>query len=247
MNCVYHPANLAHVRCSSCGRGLCPACDHRIKGMPCCQECIVAGIEMLRRGRNSGRDAGRERMRVREKSPGIATVLALIPGLGAAYNGQNIKALVHFVTVAGLWHMADIMSRPFEAIFALAGIAFYLYTIYDARHSAERQRSGEDLREDEIRLRQSLREHAPLWGLGLIGLGVISFLHVFFDAQLYGLGPLLLIAAGIYLLRGLRRIAHPDTARSTYKTPPPSVIVSPYEGPEDQYAGLERRRFDRGR
>ena len=243
MNCVYHPANLAHVRCSSCGRGLCPACDHRIKGMPCCQECIVAGIEMLRRGRSAGRD----RTQVRQKSPGIATVLALIPGLGAAYNGQNIKALVHFVVVAGLWHMSDIMSRPFGPIFVLAGIAFYLYTIYDARQSAERQRSGEDLHADDLRLRRSLREQAPLWGLGLVGLGLISFLHIFFDAQLYGLGPLLLIAAGIYLLRGLRRIARPDQARSTYRTPPPSVIVSPYEGPEDEYAGLERRRFDRGR
>lgn len=243
MNCVYHPANLAHVRCSSCGRGLCAACDHRIKGTPHCQECIVAGIDLLRR-RNRG--AG-ERVRVREKSPLIATLLGVVPGLGAAYNGQNVKALVHFLVVAALLHLVDILPGSLGPIFALGGLAFYLFSIYDARRTAERLRAGEDLSEDEARLRRSLRDRAPVWGSVLIGLGMVSFLHIVFDAQFHGLWPLLLIAAGIYLLRGFKRISRGTTTSSAHRAPPPSVIGSPYERPDGEYAGLEVRRSEGGR
>ena len=47
MNCSYHDHNAATVSCNGCGRPLCPACDHRIKGFPYCQDCIVLGVEML--------------------------------------------------------------------------------------------------------------------------------------------------------------------------------------------------------
>lgn len=196
----------------------------------------MAGIEMLRRTSTSGRTA------VKEKSPLVATVFALIPGLGAAYNGQHIRALVHFVIVAGLWHLADIMPSPFGPIFALGGFGFYFFTIYDARQTADRLRAGEDLSEDELRLKQSLRERAPLWGCILVGFGAISFLHVFFDTQLYGLWPLLLIAAGVYLLRGFRRLSQGGIVHASYRTPPPSVINSPYERPDGNYVGIEVRR-----
>lgn len=243
MNCAYHPASLAHVRCSNCQRGLCPACDHRIKGTPYCQDCIVAGIEMLRRTSRSGGSTPR----IKEKSPNVATLFGLVPGLGAAYNGQHIKALVQFMLVAALWHLADIMPSPFGPIFALGGFAFYLFTIYDARRSAERLRAGEDLAEDEQRLRRSLRERAPLWGLVLIGFGAISFLHLFFDAQLAALWPLLLIAAGAYLLHGFRRISRGGVVNSSYRASPPSVITSPYERPDGKFANLEMRRSERRR
>ena len=41
MSCAYHLTNRAVVQCSRCGRPLCPACDHRIRGFPYCQDCIV--------------------------------------------------------------------------------------------------------------------------------------------------------------------------------------------------------------
>lgn len=246
MHCVYHPLNPAHVGCSSCGRGLCPACDHRIKGSPCCQDCIVAGIDLLRRNRQQGRPG---RAPQKSKSANAATLLALVPGLGAAYNGQNVKALLHFAVTTGLWHLADIFERPFAPLFLLGGVAFYLYTIYDARQSAERQREGEDLRTEDEQLKHRLRQRAPVWGGLLVGVGVLSFLHLFFDAQMYGLWPLLLIAAGVYLLRGFQRFSRPQTAAAAYQTPPPSVIVTPYDrgAAAGEHSGYEARRFDQGR
>ena len=196
---------------------------------------------MLRRGAPSSRHA------IREKSPNVATLFGLIPGLGAAYNGQHIKAMVQFVLVVGLWHLADIMPAPFAIMFALGGVGFFFFTLYDARQSAQRLRAGEDLSEDDLRLRQSLREHAPLWGCVLVGFGVISFLHIFFDTELYGLWPVLLIGSGVYLLRGFRRLSHGGIVQTSYRTPPPSVITSRYERPDNEFASLDMRRSERRR
>ncbi|MDM7923150.1 MAG: hypothetical protein QUS14_12695, partial [Pyrinomonadaceae bacterium] len=52
-NCAYHSQNVAVVQCNGCGKALCPACDHRIKGFPYCQDCIVQGIDLLRQQANS--------------------------------------------------------------------------------------------------------------------------------------------------------------------------------------------------
>ncbi len=48
MNCAFHGQNIAVVNCNGCGKPLCPSCDHRVKGFPFCQECIVSGVELLR-------------------------------------------------------------------------------------------------------------------------------------------------------------------------------------------------------
>ncbi|MEK7832446.1 MAG: hypothetical protein AAB401_15250, partial [Acidobacteriota bacterium] len=150
MKCTYHPTNLASARCSSCDRNLCPACDHRIKGYPYCQDCIVAGIQMLRQtASHQAQSPGGH-----GKSPYLAVLLGLVPGLGAAYNGQPVKALVHFVVTAGLWTLADVFHASLEVTCALASFAVYVYSLYDAFHAAQRQRNGADLGEEDERLRQ---------------------------------------------------------------------------------------------
>jgi TM2 domain-containing membrane protein YozV len=235
MNCAYHPINLANARCGSCMRGLCPACDHRIKGYPYCQDCIVAGIEMLRRGPRQDRQARRG-----EKSPGLAALLGFVPGLGAAYNGQNIKALVHFAVIVGLWQVADLLHAP---LFGIGGAVFYFYSIYDAHRSAQRQRQGEDLRREDDRLKQFLRENTHIWGGVLVGVGLLSVVSIFISSwYLARLWPLLLIVAGFYLLRQYRRARHEPTIH--YRTPPPSVIPMHYEGSAGSYARTESGRYD---
>ena len=53
MNCAYHGQNSAVVQCNGCGKPLCPGCDHRIKGFPYCQDCIVQGVDLLRQQNRS--------------------------------------------------------------------------------------------------------------------------------------------------------------------------------------------------
>src|ERR1051326_124415 len=38
MYCSYHAKNPAVVQCNQCARGLCPACDHRVRGFRFCQD-----------------------------------------------------------------------------------------------------------------------------------------------------------------------------------------------------------------
>ena len=154
MNCAYHSMHAASARCSSCGRAICPACDHRIKGNPHCQDCIVAGIDLLRRNAANGQRPHSNE----DKSPALALALGLIPGLGAAYNGQNIKALVHFAVTVGLMTLSDIFDWPLEIALGLGGFAFYCYSMYDAYASAQRRRNGEDLGLEDERLKSFLRE-----------------------------------------------------------------------------------------
>jgi hypothetical protein len=109
MNCAYHNQNVAVVGCNGCGKPLCPACDHRIKGFPFCQDCIVAGVELLRNHNNSAYVP----LVKAQTSPFFATVLSFVcPGLGAAYNGQTGKALIHFAVTVGLFQMALLTGVP---------------------------------------------------------------------------------------------------------------------------------------
>ena len=190
----------------------------------------------------------------KSRSPLLATLLSLVPGLGAAYNGQTSKALLHFFSVVTLWHLGDILSFPFAQVFMLGGLGFFIFTIFDARKSAQRYQRGEDLRSEDSELRASLRRHAPLWGSALLGVGAISFLHFVFGSSLTGLWPVLLVAAGFYLLRGFRDLTRSEPRGSGYQAGSESIMPrnssstsGSYESTRRDYAGFEAGRFDRRR
>ncbi len=226
MNCVFHPTNAASARCSACERPLCPACDHRIKGITCCQDCIVAGIETLRRNAGAGRHVFHQIGRQEEKSPLIALLLGIVPGVGAAYNGQNIKALTHFLAVVGFWVLADIFGMPLEIVFGLGGAGFYFYSIYDAFQSAQRVRRGEDVRVEDERLKFFLQQRMNLFGALLISVGALAMLDFWIPNLLHRVWPVLLIIAGVYLVWSYYRGGHAPQAKAVYRTPPPSAITS---------------------
>ena len=236
MNCAYHPNNNAGSRCNSCSRFLCPACDHRIKGSTYCQDCIVAGIESL--GRN-GFGSHDYKLKSDGKLPLTAALFGLIPGLGAVFNGQNVKALVNFLIIIGLWTLADILGSPLETTFALASTTYYFYTIYDAYSSAQRRRMGEDLQAEDERLKTYLREHTNVWGGILIGTGVLALMEFLLPEQIYRFWPVLLIVAGFFLLRGYRRGRINEPVTLSYRVPPPSVIPAGYNRSTSDFANSE--------
>ena len=85
----------------------------------------MLGVEGLSRGYDNTRPRGRAR---------LAALFAVLPGMGAVYNRQNIKAVVHFVSIIGLFELASL--KVAAGVFALAGLAFYLYSIIDAYRTA---------------------------------------------------------------------------------------------------------------
>lgn len=198
MNCAYHSQNVANVQCNGCGKPLCPACDHRIKGFPYCQDCIVLGVDLLRQQNHSNYVPYVKK----RTSPLVATLLSMIcPGLGAAYNGQTVKALVHFAVFVGLFQMA-IWTGTAMLVFGIIGM--WLFAALDSWRTAHAIRSGvtPDVAEDILVKRFS--GNPKLWGIVLTVLGA-TFLLQKFDLMrglVRGLVPLMLIGLGIYILRG---------------------------------------------
>src|SRR5438067_2700277 len=200
MNCSYHPANTSVVQCSRCARPLCPACDHRIRGFPYCQDCIVAGVELLQYQAARG-GAGASVQARRKPSRVVALLLSfLLPGLGAAYNGQISKAVVHFAIFAGFFQMATITDA--NAFFVLGALGMWLFAAVDAYRTAQLIRAGlaPDAESDAIARR--LYGNPVAWGVVLVILGGIFLLHTMFGFVLpiSKLLPVALVLLGAYML-----------------------------------------------
>ena len=198
MNCAYHLTNRAVVQCSRCTRPLCPACDHRIRGFPYCQDCIVAGVESLQH--QQVRAAAKSVVR-RKSSPFVALLLSFIcPGLGAAYNGQTAKALVHFTIFASFFQMATVTDGT--AFFVLGVVGTWLFAAVDAARTAQLIRAGlaPDAESDAIARR--LYGNPLAWAITMISLGFVFLLHTIFGVQLpvREFLPVVLVLLGAYML-----------------------------------------------
>lgn len=198
MNCAYHNQNSAVVNCNGCGKPLCPSCDHRIKGFPYCQDCIVSGVELLRNYNQSSYAP----IIKRQTSPFAATLLSMIcPGLGAAYNGQTTKALVYFGVFAGLFQMA--MLTGGMPLFVFGFIGMWFFAALDAYRTANLLRTGITPNAAEDFIVQRFAGNPKLWGIVLTALGAIIFINGFLNLRglLRVILPVALIAFGVYLLR----------------------------------------------
>ena len=212
MNCAYHSHNMAMANCNGCGRPLCAACDHRIKGFPFCEDCIVSGIDALRKSAGGNPSGGRPR----KIYPFVALLLSWVcPGLGAAYNGQSMKALVHFGIVAGLFQMA-VSTGMAMFIIGLLGMWWFFLPL-DAWRSARIIRAGGGTDEGTDNLLERASGNAKVSAIILIGIGVMFFVHSVFGVNLLirGALPILLILLGLYLAKDIVFTRNKDSYTSS--------------------------------
>lgn len=211
-HCAYHTHNAASVSCNGCGKSLCPACDHRIKGFPYCQDCIVAGVELLR----SNNKAIYVPIVKKQTSPFFATLLSLFcPGLGAAYNGQTSKALIHFVAFIGLFQMAIVTSG--SPVYVLGFMGMWLFAALDAWRTAQVIRIGVTPSIAEDVLVRRFAGNAKLWGIVLTLIGFSFVLQTLFNFQQLlsrFILPAVLIGIGVYLLIGFFKRSENDVVNS---------------------------------
>lgn len=222
MNCSYHTTNQAVVHCNRCARPLCPACDHRIRGFPYCQDCIVAGVELLQQ-HTARRDAPSQLRR--RTSKWVALLLSfIVPGLGAAYNGQTSKALVHFSVFACFFQMATVTDAV--AFFVLGLIGVWLFAAVDAYRTAELIRAGlaPDAESDAIARR--LYGNPLAWAVVSIALGTIFLLRTLIGVRLpvRELLPVALVALGAYMLFDFLRSRRPRDLSASDQLAPPSMF-----------------------
>ncbi len=244
INCAYHSQNSALVQCNGCGKALCPSCDHRIKGFPYCQDCIVQGIDLLRQqNRTSYAPFIKKRT-----SPFAALLLSFIcPGLGAAYNGQTVKALVYFGVFVGLFQMAILTGGSF--LFVAGFMGMWLFAALDSWRTAQIIRSGltPDIAEDIFVKR--FAGNPRLWGIVLTVLGAAFLLQSVFDLRglIRGMLPAMLIGLGIYILRGF--IFRPKTTENgwpDFDTATPARLFSASRAGEYEAQGRYSGRSERG-
>jgi hypothetical protein len=227
--CAYHPKNPAVVQCNQCVRRLCSACDHRIRGFPFCQDCIVAGVELLRQQAQTSNTSAS----YRKTSPVVATLLSFVPGLGAAYNGQTAKAIVHFAIFASFFQMA-VLTQGVH-FFVLGVLGTWLFAAVDACRTAQLIRAGLTPETEEDVITRRLYGNPFAWGLTLIVIGTLFLLHTLLGVQLpvRQLLPVALVALGAYMLfediRG--RGSNGRIVRFDSRRPPPSVVSNAVESP----------------
>jgi TM2 domain-containing membrane protein YozV len=137
MDCVNHSGIKAAAYCQNCGKGLCADCiaagvlRQTPGGKILCDACIAAR-QSFQQPFAAPVSSG--------PNPSAAAALGLIPGVGAMYNGQFFKGLIHVVIFAVLISVTDHFP-----IFGLFIAAWILYQSFEAFHTAKALRDGQPL------------------------------------------------------------------------------------------------------
>lgn len=138
-------------------------------------------------------------------SPGLAFVLGLIPGVGAIYNGQYAKGLIHVIIIGLVISvLGNGSAHGLEPLLSLLLAGFWFYMAFEAYHTAQRRQKGQAV--DEFSSLIPMRGPAarfPVAPVVLIALGVIFLLDNldlldFSRALRYW--PVALIGLGAYML-----------------------------------------------
>ena len=139
-------------------------------------------------------------------NPGAAFILGLIPGVGAIYNGQYAKGLVHVIVLGMLITITGNreLNGGFEPLFGMSIAAWFAYMAFEAYHTAKRRMLGETVDEFSSLIRLDESNTKSIAGpLFLIAAGVF-FLMANFDLirirDIMRFWPVVMIAFGAYML-----------------------------------------------
>jgi hypothetical protein len=138
-------------------------------------------------------------------SPGLAFLLGILPGVGAIYNGQYAKGLVHVVILGLLFTIISAEgANGLEPLFGMLIPVFWFYMAFEAYHTAKKRMAGEPV--DEFSSLIRVNPHAgrlPVLPVTLILLGCLFLLNNLGWlrlSQVLRFWPVLLIATGAYML-----------------------------------------------
>lgn len=154
-------------------------------------------------------------------SPGLAFLLGLIPGVGAIYNGQYVKGLVHAVITGLLLSLANATEGTSgEPFIIMTLISFWAYMAFEAFHTAKKRQAGVPVEEwSSLFAPNRYISRAPIGPVLLIVLGLLFLLdtlHLIAFRELARFWPVLLIVAGIVML--YNRIAGARSTRNVLES-----------------------------
>jgi len=233
MNCANHPEVPASAFCRECGKPMCQECQKPALGSIYCAEHlpVAAGPSSSpppptpRVSADSGTYAsspytGSSPYTAPASSPytaaaptpsyetaahpALALILGFIPGVGAIYNGQYAKGLIHAVVFGLLVSLASSTHTPFEPLIGLLIAAWVFYMAFEAYHTARKRHYGVSVEEfSSLFDVRPTHGRFPAGALLLIGLGFILLLDttdIISMEQLERYWPVGLILFGLYML-----------------------------------------------
>jgi hypothetical protein len=190
--------------CRSCGKALDETTVRRVQGSLYCEEHAPAAPEP---GSPYAAPVTTPTAPVPNTgvSPGLAFLLGLIPGVGAIYNGQYAKGIVHVVILGLLLSIASASNDSgLEPLLGMLSAAFWFYMAFEAYHTAKKRQIGQPV--DEFSSIVPMRGHqhgTVVMPVVLIGAGVIFLMNnlgVWRLREVLRFWPVALIALGAYLL-----------------------------------------------
>ena len=216
MKCAVHADVDAVGYCRNCGKALCSTCVRPVRDVLYCEDCLatIMGIPGAApataayansspggslpppsppAGALATRGTG---------NPGLAFILGfLFPGLGAVYNGQYNKALIHIAVFATMiLGLSSDMDGGMKAVLGILLGGFVFYMAFDAMRTAQAQQHGETV-SDPL---QTWSTGRPVGPIILIVVGALFLLNNFDLFPFYRIErfwPLVLIAVGILMFR----------------------------------------------
>jgi hypothetical protein len=202
MKCAVHSEVDATGYCRNCGKPLCPACTREVKGALYCEDCLGVLVAATPATPAPG-----------TSHPGVALGLGIIPGLGAVYNGEYMKALIHVVVFAALVGAVTAAGNSdsggaYLAICIVLLVAFISYMPIDAYRVAKLRQTGGG---GPVPLFDGSPTNQPVGAIILIALGMLFLLGNFglLRGDWFEHGwPIALIALGVWLL--FRRTQRPS-------------------------------------
>jgi TM2 domain-containing membrane protein YozV len=204
MKCAVHPEVDATGYCRNCGKPVCAVCVRPVHDVFYCEDCLatVLGHTAPSPAAPAGVVPSVSTAPAHAGKPGVAFVLGfLFPGLGAVYNGQYSKALIHIVVFATfILGLSSDMDGGMKAVFGILLAGFIFYMAFDAMHTAQSKQRGET----PVDPLESWSKERPIGPIILIVLGAIFLLHNFDWFPFYRLvrfWPLILIIAGGLMFR----------------------------------------------
>ena len=214
MKCAVHPEVDAEGYCRNCGKPMCAACVRPVRDVLYCEECLaqVMGLPAPQPAVPGVGPGGPDAPGVTAQAPGagkpgeaspiLAFLLGFVPGLGAIYNGEYNKAIVHIVVFGALiLGITGAFGEGADGFWVFGLVAFIFYMAIDALRTAKSRQTGMALK-DPIEI-WSTRQ--PLGPMILIGVGVLILLHNFGIFERFRIGeffwPGVLIGVGFVMLR----------------------------------------------
>ena len=237
--------------CRQCGKGVCEICAEPREGVPYCRDCAPDVQSTSREDSpvdeilhaahrvvaETTKVAGAANQRTQEAlnaaadgpHPFLAGLLGFVPGLGAVYNDQYVKGIVHaaiFGMLIAISTTADHDAIP--ALMVPMVVFFVLYMPIEAVRTAQAIRRGEEVKEMSgiVGALFDASNDSPVPGILFIVLGVFFLLFTFgiLRAELvFRAWPLVLVGLGAWRLyasiRKRDELSRPAPRATSYDLP----------------------------